>query len=128
MSNGVQVYENGDSACFLSNGTLTHGSRDLFSEGTYSCPNFVIARTWLFNNSNLNFTTVSCSSLQSFTKYRIHPSGDRGKTSLAAAQITSLFRTAAILIQSSARAQMKSTAEGMRGGGVLSPTQKTVLW
>ncbi|KAL9973497.1 hypothetical protein ACROYT_G019965 [Oculina patagonica] len=32
MSNGVQVYENGDSACFVSNGTLPHGSRDLFSE------------------------------------------------------------------------------------------------
>ena len=36
MSNGIQAYENGDGACFLSSGALTHDSRDLFSEGRYS--------------------------------------------------------------------------------------------
>ena len=36
MSNGIQAYENGDGTCFLSSGALTHGSRDLFSEGRYS--------------------------------------------------------------------------------------------
>lgn len=36
MSNGIQAYENGDGACFLSSGALTHSSRDLFSEGRYS--------------------------------------------------------------------------------------------
>lgn len=36
MSNGIQAYENGDGACFLSSGALVHDSRDLFSEGRYS--------------------------------------------------------------------------------------------
>ncbi|KAJ7327745.1 T-box transcription factor tbx20 [Desmophyllum pertusum] len=35
MSNGIQAYENGDGACFLSSGALTHGSQDLFSDEFY---------------------------------------------------------------------------------------------
>ena len=63
MSNGIQAYESGDGACFLSSGTLAHGSRDLFNEGKkaliFSSSNvFSWTESFLKAGLNLNLSEI----------------------------------------------------------------------